>query len=379
MVKKIKTVIKRNPIKGLKNFKKWDKKRKIKTIVISVVVLIIIMRIMVGIAGRSKKKDIVIIKIPVEAAIAKTDTIREVVYITERLQALSDVNVMPPVSGWVHSLNVDIGSRVSKYQVVATINRNIVGSEYVNAIVKAPISGEVGRIHVDKGATVSPATPIMNIINYDLIKIYVNIPEKFSGRVKKGDTALIRMEAQKNEEYIGTIEKVSSMIDAMTGTFQAKIMIPNRQHRLKPGSFANIKVVLNIEKGVIIPKDALIETEGIRPYVYKSVDHKALKVYIEKGIEEDENVEIVKGIQENDIVITIGKEIVKQGSELYIANAKDLGIATEATNIKNEEKKSDKKGINKKKEQTGLKKEKPADKKEIKDQDKKKDEKKKNK
>ncbi|MBN1897144.1 MAG: efflux RND transporter periplasmic adaptor subunit [Spirochaetes bacterium] len=311
-----------------------------KYVIIGIVLFIVILRIFISVVTQ-KKKVAEVDFVPVEASLVREDTIRDSIYLTERLQALSDVNVYAPVSGWVDRINVDIGSKVQKYQVVAQIDRNIVGSEFAKAIVKAPISGEVGSIYIDRGANVSPAVPLMSIVNYDMIKIYVNIPEKYIERVHKGDVALINVESQKDEEFIGKIEKISSAINALTGTFQAKISIPNRQKKLKPGSFANIKVVLDIKKATIIPKDALVETEGIRPYVFRVVKNRAMKTYVEKGIEEEENVEIIKGVSPGDIVITIGKDIVKPDSPVYIANARELGLVTEKTNkdIKKEAKK----------------------------------------
>jgi len=76
-------------------------------------------------------------------------------------------------------LYVDIGANVYKRQVVASVDRNIIGSEYSKAVVKSPISGNVGRIFVDIGSTVAQNVPIMSIVNYDNLKIYANVPEKY--------------------------------------------------------------------------------------------------------------------------------------------------------------------------------------------------------
>lgn len=341
----------------LAKFNGLTRKKKIIYSIALIFLTLIIIRMSAGFAFKKKPVEEIAI-IPVNTTIAKLDNIRDAIYLTERLEAQSDVNVLPPVPGWVNTINVDIGSKVGKYQVLATIDRNIVGGEYVNAIVKSPIAGEVGQIFVDKGANVSPQTPIMNIINYDTIKIYVNIPEKYMGRVQKGDVALIKLESlNSQDEFIGSIEKVSSVINTLTGTFQAKIVIPNGQHKLKPGGFANIKVILNIKKAVIISKEALVETEGLQPYVYKirkdpllqeqlkklapylpinieaiPIEIKAEKIYIQKGIEEENNVEITQGIQENDVVITTGKEIVKNGSRVFIADQPETQVSSPTNN-----------------------------------------------
>ncbi len=311
------------------------KKRKKIFIVIGILLFLILARIIITITSKNKKAEIKLPDIPVEASIAKVDLIRDVIYLTERLQPASEVQVFAPVTGWLDHLYVEIGSRVYKRQIIATIDRNIVGTEYTKAIVKAPISGEVGRIFLDIGATVAPNIPIMSIVNYDTLKIYANIPEKYVYRVKQGDVVLINVESLPNEEFIGKIKKISSSIDPMTGTFQARIDIPNRKHRLKPGSFANIKIIVDMKKTVIIPRDAIVNFESKNPYVFKITNNISRKVHITKGIIEEDKVEIIKGVKAGDIVIVTGTEIVKDGSKVKIVNAKEIGL-TNKTKLKEE-------------------------------------------
>lgn len=325
-------------------------KKKIVPVVVIVFILLIILRLLLFFSSRGRKSASGTEGVPVEALRVKTEMIRDVIALTERLQALSDVNLYSPVPGTINSINVDIGSKVWKNQIVATVDRNVVGSEYENAIVKASIAGEVGRILVDKGTSVSPATPVMNIINYSTIKIYVNIPEKYMNRVNRGDTALINLEAQDTEEYLGRIDQVSSSIDPLTGTFQAKIIVPNKLEKIKPGSFARIRIVLATRKTLVISKEAIIDNEEALPFVYRISNETTRKAYIRQGIEEEARVEITSGLKENDLVVTTGKEIVKTGTGVLIENREELGLATRKSNAAAPETKTVKK-----KEQPGAK------------------------
>jgi len=295
----------------------WKNKRILLIAGIAIIVLIIFIKIISSTADRKSRKQDVEFAIPVEVAKAKIELIRDTLYLTGRLQALSEVNVFSPVPGWLDRIYVDIGSRVSKRQVVASVDRNIIGSEYSKAVVKSPISGEVGRIFLDPGATVSPSMPIMSIVNYDKIKINLNIPEKYINRVKIGDAVLINVEFT-DEEFIGRIARKSSAIDPLTGTFEAKVIIPNKKHKLKPGSFAKIRIVMDTKKTVVIPKDALVEFEEEKVFVYKVLKNQAKKQYVKTGIIEGNKVEITKGVKAGDLLITTGLEIVKDGSKVNI-------------------------------------------------------------
>lgn len=295
----------------------WKNRKLLLITGISIIIFIIFIRIISSIGGRKSRSQYIESAIPVEVVKARIEFIRDTLYLTGRLQAVSEVNVFSPVPGWLDRIYVDIGSRVSKRQIVASIDRNIIGSEYSRAIVKSPITGEVGKIFLDPGATVSPSVPIMSIVNYDSIKINLNIPEKYMNRVKIGDIVLINIEFT-DEEFIGKITRKSSAIDPLTGTFEAKVIIPNKKHKLKPGSFAKIRIVMDTKKAVVIPKDALVEFEEEKVFVYKIIKNRAKKQYVKTGIIEGDKVEVTEGITPGDLLITTGLEIVKDGSKVNI-------------------------------------------------------------
>ena len=304
-----------------------SRRKKIVLIIIGVFLLLIILRI---VTHPSKKRNEDISFIPVEVSRVKKDIIRDIVTLTARLEAISQVNAYAPVTGWIDRILVDIGDRVYKRQILATIDRNIIGSEYARAVVKAPVSGEVARIYVDKGDTVSPQVPVMQIVNYDKIKISAQVPEKYLYRVKKGDVALIKVESLPGQEFIGKVTRVSPAVDQLTGSFEIKIELPNRKRILKPGSFATINLVLDSKQALIIPRDAITGFETETPFVYKiekeikkigkttKTNYIARRTFIQSGIVEGVKVEVIKGLKEGDLVITTGKEVVKDGSKVYI-------------------------------------------------------------
>ncbi len=305
------------------------KSRKTRYIVTGIVILaiLVIIRILMIIAVRKPEKIVKIELIPVEASIAKLEKINDTINLSERLQPYSEVNVYSPVPGWLNELYVDIGSKVYSQQIVANINRNIVGSEYARAIVKSPISGEVGKIYADIGANISPASPILSVINYDTMKMYVAIPEKQIYHVQKGNKALISVESIQGETFLGEIKKLSSAIDPLTGTFQAKIEIKNKSHKLKPGVFADVKIIVEAKETVTVMQEAIMDLETTKPYMFVVITNTASRRSVKTGIQEQGKVEILEGIQNHDVYIITGVEIVKDGDNVRIVNADKLGLA----------------------------------------------------
>ena len=74
---------------------------------------------------------------------------------------------------------------------------------------------------------------------------------------------------------------------------------------------AKINLITERRENILaIPLEALMNSDEDGNYVYVVKDNKAIKTKVETGIESDEFVEILTGIEKGDIVITSGKEYI---------------------------------------------------------------------
>jgi multidrug resistance efflux pump len=185
----------------------------------------------------------------------------------------------------------------------------------------APFSGEISRKYVDAGAFVSPSspsTPLVNLVHTETLKIIANILEKDIPLLKGGMKAKIQVGAYPDRIFEGRVEKINSALDLTTRTLQAEVYIPNPVRTLKPGMFSNVEIVL-LEKphALVIPREAIIETGG-ETAVFVVEGKQAVRKSVILGYEQDRMVEVLKGLDEGNLLIIKGQQLIKEGSTIRV-------------------------------------------------------------
>jgi len=101
-------------------------------------------------------------------------------------------------------------------------------------------------------------------------------------------------------------------------TYPIKVEMENPDLILKPGMFAEIKIVSDKKENVIaIPSESVIMKNG-NPVVAVVNGDTAKLVEVQVGMDNGELVEITEGLKEGDIVIVKGQEYVEDGSKIKI-------------------------------------------------------------
>jgi RND family efflux transporter MFP subunit len=196
--------------------------------------------------------------------------------------------------------------------------------------VTAPAKGIVGKVYLDEGARVSPPDPgpgmgtaILRIVNMDQVKVVVHVIEKDFSRITLNQEARILVEAYPNETFRGKITLISPTINPMTRTASAELTIPNRDHRLKPGMFAQVKIILReTEDAILIPAYAVLEKSESKE-VLTVVNGEAHLNTIELGTDFGELVEVKSGLDVGDTLIVAGHHRISDGDQVRILKEGD--------------------------------------------------------
>jgi membrane fusion protein (multidrug efflux system) len=267
---------------------------------------------------------------PVKVQVVKTSPLIEALSLTGDITGIEEIDVYPKASGKVVEIKVKEGQRVKTEQVLAVVDRDIDGVKFQPAEITAPVAGIVGRVYVDKGARVSPPDPgpgmgtaILRIVNMDQVKVVVHVIEKDLAKIKLNQRAEISVDAYPDEKFSGRITLISPTVSATTRTASVEITIPNRDHRLKPGMFAQVDVIISKkDDAILIPAYAVIEQSELRK-VMTVVDGKANSRLIELGADQGELVEIRSGLKEGDILIVAGHHRISSGDSIRILGEGD--------------------------------------------------------
>ncbi|MDP3788932.1 MAG: efflux RND transporter periplasmic adaptor subunit [Candidatus Omnitrophota bacterium] len=252
--------------------------------------------------------------VPVKAMkVALKDMDRYLEYVGD-IKGQDEAIVYPKVSGKIIEKIKEDGSAVEKGDVIAYIDRDEVGLKFEKAPVESPLAGTVGRVYVDIGSSVTPQTPIAIICNMGKAEIDLNIPEKYLSNVALGQEAEIVVDAYPDEKFIGKVDQISPIVDLATRAAPVEIVIDNSACHLQSGMFAKVKLAIEERKNApVVLREAVMGKEP-NTYVYVINGDKAVLTKVTPGIRQGPYVELTDGVKEDDLVVILGQQRLKDGS-----------------------------------------------------------------
>jgi RND family efflux transporter MFP subunit len=189
-----------------------------------------------------------------------------------------------------------------------------------NTNVLSPVDGFVGKRNVDPGAWVSQNAGVASIVDISRMRLVANVVEKDLRFVSAGDKASIEVDAFPGEKFSGQIARVSPILDPSTRTAPMEVEIPNPSFRLKPGMYAKVSLEVETHEHVlIIPKVALVDSEGQRGVYQANEDNRAQFKPVKVGLEDPEKAEILEGLAEGETIISTGAGALRRNDQLTIA------------------------------------------------------------
>jgi len=263
-----------------------------------------------------KEKNHKIIPVKVEKTTAQN--LSEMLEYSGDIKAQDEAIVYPKVSGKIIEKIKEDGAFVKKGEVIAYIDRDEVGLKFEKAPVESFVSGVIGRIYVDIGTNVTPQTPIALVVNMDTVKINLDIPEKYLSKIILGQNAKISVDTYPGEEFLGQINKISPVLDLSTRTAPIEITAVNENHSLKSGMFAKVKLILQEHNNALVIRKESIIGRIPDTYVYALEGNKAFLKKVTLGIKQGPYFEVVEGLKEGDLVVTMGQQRLRDGSIVSI-------------------------------------------------------------
>ncbi len=266
--------------------------------------------------GQKIVQSNIIVKV---AQVKKEDFTLKLDYVGS-LKAKDEASVFSKVTGKLVEYSVNEGDRVAKGDVIAIIDRDETGLKFELAKVESPISGLVGRILLDKGASIIPgASALAIVVDMDEMIVMLNISEQDIPYMKKALRALLKVDAYPQDEFQGEISRVSEIVDPQTRTLPIEIRIPNKDHKLKSGMFARIKIIAAELKDVLVLSQDTIVQELGEKFVFLVENNIADKRKVTLGRRDDGKIEVIAGIREGDNVIVFGQQGLKDGAPVVVS------------------------------------------------------------
>ncbi len=180
----------------------------------------------------------------------------------------------------------------------------------------APFSGVLGYTGITEDILVSDNIFIITLDDNSVIYSDIKIPENYSAFIKKGLPVEIKISSQKNKFFQGEVDFVSSRINADTRSLLSRIKVENKQQDMISGSLLEVSVKFNLRNSLSVP-DTSVMIEGEKSFVYKINDENlALKTEVKTGLRDDKNIEIISGLNLQDIVVAEGLKKVRPNGKI---------------------------------------------------------------
>jgi len=183
--------------------------------------------------------------------------------------------------------------------------------------VKAPFAGRIVRRHVDPGEMVSSGTALFTIADVGRLLARVHVPAKEFRKIRTDQAVRLTVDSS-GETLDGQIILVSPVVDAATGTIKVTVEIAEIPTTVRPGDFADVRIVTDRHDDVIlVPKGAVITDKG-DSVVYVAADSTAERRIVEVGYQDERNAEIVGGLSVGEPVVIQGQRSLRDGQPLQI-------------------------------------------------------------
>ena len=184
----------------------------------------------------------------------------------------------------------------------------------------APFSGVLGYTGLTEDILVSNNIVIITIDDNSTIYSDIKIPENYASYIKKGLPVDVKIANYKEKIFKGEVDFVSSRINADTRSLLSRIKVNNKDLELISGSLLEVSVKFNLRNSLSVP-DTSVMVEGDKSYVYKINDENiANKTEVETGLRTDENIEIISGLTQGDIIVAEGLRKVRPRGKIKPIN-----------------------------------------------------------
>ncbi len=339
-----------------------------------------------GMRGGSKRSTAAI---PVQVARVKRGDISRFLLHTTTIEAEKTVEVVAKVSGQVSRLPVEEGMRVKRGTLLAQLDeaelkleliqakasmetdkaayeraksmfeKNLIAHEAFDATrlkyenskaqyeaarlrveytaVRSPIDGIITARNIELGQRVGVNQVLFVVADFDPLRARIYVPEKDITEIYVGQKAIIRADALPDKEFTATVRMISPIVDPANGTVKVTLDVPSSKGLLKPGMFVSVYITTAThENTLLIPKKALlIESESDQVYVYDQ--GKARKAVLETGFSSGDMIEVLSGLEEGDLVVTIGQEGLRPGLPIRISGGDAPAMTQEGKPGKSDE------------------------------------------
>src|SRR5215471_8081149 len=192
----------------------------------------------------------------------------------------------------VHAIKATLQDRRAAYELAK--------KKLADAQIRAPVTGMISERLVQRGEYLRANTQVATIVEVSSLKLKSAVQEKYAGLIRGELLVIFNVEPYPNQTFTGKIAYISPATDQITRTFADEVLVDNSSRKLRPGFFAQGKILTKMDADVLaVHEDAVAMLAGIAS-VYVVNNGVAKQTNIQIGDRAGDFLEVVGGLNGNE-------------------------------------------------------------------------------
>jgi RND family efflux transporter MFP subunit len=185
--------------------------------------------------------------------------------------------------------------------------------------VRALFDGVVTQRNVDAGALITSGSNSSNALLFeiaktDVLRVFVYVPEQYVSFIHTGEKAFLSFQEFPDQEFTGTVTNVSGGVDPTSKTLQTEIHVPNQNHKLLPGMYAQVKFQCPATVRLPVVPATTVQVRADGNFIFTVDDASHVHMHkIEIGRDLGGTFEVAKGISPGDKAIISPTDQIRDG------------------------------------------------------------------
>lgn len=198
--------------------------------------------------------------------------------------------------------------------LIAQVERT--GRPRTTVTIASPSSGAIRTLGVRAGMSVTPGMTLAEISGLSTVWLNAAIPELQAGRLRLGQSVEVALSAFPGERFTGRLTALLPEVSGDSRTLTARIEMPNRAGRLRPGMYGRITFGGGDGRVLLVPSEAVIRT-GERTLVMLALaEGRYRPAEVRTARESGGMTEIVAGLAEGERIVTSGQFLIDSEASL---------------------------------------------------------------
>jgi membrane fusion protein (multidrug efflux system) len=213
-----------------------------------------------------------------------------------------------------------------KYQAeIAAARLDQLTSRLERTVIRSPVDGVFDENFLELGEMAVPGAPVARVVSTDRVKVVAGVPERYARAVRRGDSVLVTFDIFADREFNGRVDFVGSSVDPSSRTFPIEVLLSNPEGIMKPAMVANVRVQReSLNDVVVVPQHVVLRSaDGYKVFVVTSPDDRPVAEArsVELGSSAGNEVVIQRGLEVGDLLITVGQQLVDDGSRVRLVSS----------------------------------------------------------